>query len=385
MKKLSSIKCVGVALILMCCVILNSCKEAPKQTMAASEYKVLKVEPTNKLLSSSYSATFSGKQSVEIRPQVAGVITEVCIKEGAMVKKGQPLFIIDQVPYKAALQTAKANVASAKAGVATSQLTVDSKKALFAQNVVSSFDLQQAENDLLVRKAALAQADAQEVNAQNNLSYTVVKSPLDGVASMIPYRVGTLVSSTIATPLVTVCDDSEMYTYFSMTEEELRAITPVSGSTSDIIKSIPVVQLKLKDGSIYPENGVIDAISGIISQSTGSISLRASFPNKDRAIRSGGSGNVVVPYQKDNCIVIPQAATFEIQDKIYVYKVVNGKAEATRVVAFRINDGKEYIIESGVSAGDMIVAEGVGLVRDGASIKVGGEVAAAKKDTTQNK
>lgn len=385
MKKLSSIKCVGVALILMCCVILNSCKEAPKQIMAASEYKVLKVEPTNKLLSSSYSATFSGKQSVEIRPQVSGVITQVCIEEGALVKKGEPLFIIDQVPYKAALQTAKANVASAKASVATSQLTVDSKKALFAQNVVSSFDLQQAENDLLVRKAALAQADAQEVNAQNNLSYTVVKSPLDGVASMIPYRVGALVSSSIATPLVTVCDDSDMYAYFSMTEDELRAITPANGTAADLIKSIPTVELKLKDGSIYPESGVIDAISGIISQNTGSISMRATFPNKGRAIRSGGAGNVVVPFQKENCIVIPQTATFEIQDKIYVYKVVNGKAEAAQVVAFRINNGKEYIIESGVVAGDVIVAEGVGLVKDGASIKVAGGEVAAKKDTTQNK
>lgn len=383
MKKLLSVKCVSVVLVAMCCVFLNSCKEATRQT-PVSEYKVIKISPMDKALSSSYSATFSGKQSVEIRPQVAGAITEVCIAEGAMVKKNQPLFIIDQVPYKAALQTAQANVASAKAGVATSQLTVDSKKTLFAQNVISSFDLQQAENDLLVRKATLAQAKAQEVNAQNNLSYTVVKSPLNGVASMIPYRVGALVNSSIAIPLVTVCDDSEVYAYFSMTESELRTITE-NGTTNDIIKSIPSVQLRLNDGSLYAQSGVIDAVSGMISQNTGAISMRATFTNNDRIIRSGGAGNVVVPYQKNSSIVIPQASTFEIQDRIYVYKVIDGKAEATQVTAFRINDGEEYIIESGLSVGDVIVAEGVGLVKDGSAIKVASEVTAQKDTTTQNK
>lgn len=383
MKKLLSVKCVSVVLVAMCCVFLNSCKEATRQT-PVSEYKVIKISPMDKALSSSYSATFSGKQSVEIRPQVAGAITEVCIAEGAMVKKNQPLFIIDQVPYKAALQTAQANVASAKAGVATSQLTVDSKKTLFAQNVISSFDLQQAENDLLVRKATLAQAKAQEVNAQNNLSYTVVKSPLNGVASMIPYRVGALVNSSIAIPLVTVCDDSEVYAYFSMTESELRTITE-NGTTNDIIKSIPSVQLRLNDGSMYAQSGVIDAVSGMISQNTGAISMRATFTNNDRIIRSGGAGNVVVPYQKNSSIVIPQASTFEIQDRIYVYKVIDGKAEATQVTAFRINDGEEYIIESGLSVGDVIVAEGVGLVKDGSAIKVASEVTAQKDTTTQNK
>lgn len=384
MKKLLSVKCVGVVLVGMCCVFLNSCKEGATRQAPVSEYKVIKISPMDKMLSSNYSATFSGKQSVEIRPQVAGAITQVCIEEGATVKMNQPLFIIDQVPYKAALQTAQANVASAQAGVATSQLTVDSKKALFAQNVVSSFDLQQAENDLLVRKAALAQAKAQEVSAQNNLSYTVVKSPLNGVASMIPYRVGALVSSSIATPLVTVCDDSEVYAYFSMTEGELLAITE-NGTTNDIKKSIPSVQLRLSDGSVYGESGVIDAVSGMITQSTGAISMRATFPNKNRSIRSGSSGNVVVPYQKNGSIVIPQAATFEIQDKIYVYKVIDGKVEATQVTAFRINNGEEYIIESGLSAGDVIVAEGVGFVRDGSAIKVASEVTAQKDTTTQNK
>lgn len=384
MKKLLSVKCVGVVLVGMCCVFLNSCKEGATRQAPVSEYKVIKISPMDKMLSSNYSATFSGKQSVEIRPQVAGAITQVCIEEGATVKMNQPLFIIDQVPYKAALQTAQANVASAQAGVATSQLTVDSKKALFAQNVVSSFDLQQAENDLLVRKAALAQAKAQEVSAQNNLSYTVVKSPLNGVASMIPYRVGALVNSSIVTPLVTVCDDSEVYAYFSMTEGELLAITE-NGTTNDIKKSIPSVQLRLSDGSVYGESGVIDAVSGMITQSTGAISMRATFPNKNRSIRSGSSGNVVVPYQKNSSIVIPQAATFEIQDKIYVYKVIDGKVEATQVTAFRINNGEEYIIESGLSAGDVIVAEGVGLVRDGSAIKVASEVTAQKDTTTQNK
>ena len=159
------------------------------------------VSPTDRMISSAYSATIRGRQDIAIYPQVSGTIFELCVNEGQTVSKGQPLFIIDQVPYKAALQTAEANVAAAKAGVATAQLTYDSKKELYAKNVVSQYDLLTAENTLLTAKAQLAQAEAQRVNAANNLSYTVVKAPANGVVGTLPYRVGALVSASISKPL----------------------------------------------------------------------------------------------------------------------------------------------------------------------------------------
>lgn len=134
----------------------------------------------NRLLTNSYSAVVKGRQSVEIRPQVSGTITDICVKEGAKVQKGQVLFVIDPVPYQAALQTAVDNVKSAEAAVATARLTSDSKEELFKEKVVSDFDRQTARNSLLEAEASLAQAKAAETNARNDLSYTVVRSPVNG-------------------------------------------------------------------------------------------------------------------------------------------------------------------------------------------------------------
>ena len=207
-------------LLLGCLVAAAGCKQAPPTQMETG-YEVMTVSPTDRMISSAYSATIRGRQDIDIYPQVGGTLTKVSVTEGQRVKSGQTLFIIDQVPYEAALQTAVANVESAKASLATAQLTYDSKEELYKENVVSAFDLSTAKNSLLAAKAQLAQAKAQEVSARNNLSYTVVKSPADGVVGTLPYRVGALVSSSIPEPLTTVSDNSDMYVYFSMTENQL--------------------------------------------------------------------------------------------------------------------------------------------------------------------
>ena len=328
----------------------------------------MEVSRGTRTLSQSYTAVINGRQSVEIRPQVSGTITQVCIAEGAQVKKGQTLVIIDQVPYKAALETAIANVKSAEASVATARLTADSKEQLFKENVVSAFDLQTARNSLLQAEATLAQAKAEEVNARNNLSYTEVKSPVNGVSGMLPYRVGALVDASISTPLTTVSDDTEMYVYFSMTESQVLSLVRQYKTLDEALKQMPEVELKLSDGLIYEHKGRIDAISGTIDTSTGAVSLRATFPNPEHMLRNDGSGTVVFPYIKENVLIIPQEATFEIQDKIFVYKVVDGKATSSQVTVFPVNNGKEYIVENGLEEGETIIAEGAGLVQEGTVI-----------------
>lgn len=355
-----------------CLVTLLGLLTACTQSAGTSQeggYKTMTVKKENRLLTNSYSAVVKGRQSVEIRPQVSGTITDICVKEGAKVQKGQVLFVIDQVPYQAALQTAVANVKSAEAAVATARLTSDSKEELFKEKVVSDFDRQTARNSLLEAEASLAQAKAAETNARNDLSYTVVRSPVNGVAGMSSYRVGALVNSSITTPLLTVSDDEEIYVYFSLTENQILSLVRQYGSVEKALADMPKVSLLLSDGTTYAHEGTVDTISGTIDTETGAISLRAVFPNPEGMLRNGSTATLVLPYTKNDVMVVPQEATFEIQDKVYVYKVnKEGKAESAQVTVFPLNNGQEYIVESGLQEGDVIVAEGAGLIQENTQI-----------------
>ena len=235
--------------------------------------------------------------------------------------------------------------------------------------MVSDFSLQTAQNNYLTAKAQLAQAEAQEVNARNNLSYTEVKSPSNGVVGALPYRVGALVSPSLPQPLTTVSDNSDMYVYFSMTENQLLALTRQYGSMDEALKNMPQVELRLNDNSIYEQKGTIESISGVIDRNTGTVIARVVFPNEARLLHSGASGTVIVPSTYKNCIVIPQGATVQMQDKYLVYKVVDGKAASTLVSVAPINNGREFVVMDGLKPGEEIVAKGAGLLREGMQIK----------------
>ena len=211
---------------------------------------------------------------------------------------------------------------------------------MFKENIVSDFDRQTARNQLLEAEAALAQAKAEETNARNNLSYTEVKSPVDGVASMIPYRIGALVNSSISEPLVTVSDDSQIYAYFSMAESQMLDLIQQYGSLEEAKEKMPAVSLTLSNGQIYNYEGRIDAISGTVDEGTGVVSLRATFPNTGHLLRNGGSGTISVPTVHKNCIAIPQAATYELQNRVFAWKVVDGKTQSTPITIYKYNDGK---------------------------------------------
>ena len=357
-------------IIALCCIAMTACKQgqttAPK---GETYYETLTVALSDRTLSTGYSAAISGVQTVEIRPQVSGMITEILIEEGESVRKGQVLFVIDQTPYKAAYEIAVANVKSAEAALSTAQLIYDSNRDLYEQDVVSEFDLMTAQNDLTDAEARLALCKAEEVNASNNLSYTEVRSPVNGVASMIPYRVGALVNSSIAQPLVTVSDDSKVYAYFSMAENQMLDMVQQYGSLNNAIRQMPEVELIMSNGQKYEHTGKINAISGTISENTGAVSLRAVFNNRNHLLRNGGSGTIIIPMTISDCIVIPQTATYELQDRIFVYKVVNGKASATEIHVAPQNNGTEYIVTDGLAVGDIIVAEGAGLIKEGTEIK----------------
>ena len=354
--------------IVGCTVWMASCKQATDAGVKPS-FAIMEVKAADKELSTSYSATIRGRQDIDIYPQVSGTIEKLCVTEGQTVRRGQLLFVIDQIPYRAAIKTAVANVEAARAAMATAELTYNSNKELYAQKVVSEFSLKTAENTYLTAKAQLTQAEAQEVNARNNLSYTEVKSPSDGVVGALPYRVGALVGANLPYPLTTVSDNSDMYVYFSMTENQLLALTRQYGSMDEALKNMPEVELILNDNSVYNKKGVIESISGVIDRQTGTVMARVVFPNESRLLHSGASGTVVVPSIYKDCIAIPQGATVQMQDKVVVYKVVDGKAVSTLITVAGINDGREYVVLSGLQSGDEIISEGAGLVREGTQVK----------------
>lgn len=365
---MNSKRYIGILAASLVVLLIASCGEDKKKTHEAAKYETLVVNEKDMTLDRQYSARMTGRQIVEVRPQVSGCIMRICINEGDAVRKGQTLFVIDQVPYRAALEVAVAARKSAEARLATARMNYENETKLQEGQVVSQVSVQTMRNALLEAESALAQAKAQEVNARNNLSYTEVKSPVSGVASMIPWHVGSLVSSNIAEPLVTVADDSEMYVYFSISENQSLDLIAQYGSIESFISKAPAVRLKLNNGQDYGQQGRISAVSGTVDAQTGAVTLRATFPNSGGLLHNGGSATVVVPTHRTNCIVIPQEATYELQNRMFVYRVVAGKTKATPIKLFQQNNGKEYIVEEGLNVGDTIIAEGAGLLKEGVEI-----------------
>ena len=350
-------------------VATTACQKQEQQTGAAPECAVMTVQPSSVDLKTTFPATIRGRQDIEIRPQISGFITKLCVDEGALVKKGQTLFLINPTEYRAAVNTAQAAIKVAEANLATQEITVNSKRELLKKNIISEYDMQMAENTLASMKANLAQSKAQLVTAKQNLAYTTITSPSDGIVGSIPYRVGSLVSSATAEPLTVVSDISKMYAYFSMTEKELLEQTKKSGNDRAVIESMPELDLQLIDGSVYDQKGKVETISGVIDATTGSVSVRAAFANPKGILKSGGTGKILLPYKSDNALVVPQTATYEIQDKKFVYVLQkDGTVKSTEVEVLDVNDGKNYIVTAGLKSGDQIALENVSTMKDGQKI-----------------
>lgn len=338
--------------------------------MGDDEYAVRTIETQNTELQTTYPATIRGVQDVEIRPMVSGFITKMYVKEGQTVKKGQVLFEINKVTYEAAVRQASAAVNSAAAQLNTSKLTYENNQKLFANNVIGTYELEASKNAYENARAALAQARANYTSAKQNLNYCYVTSPANGVVGDLPYRVGALVSASSAQPLTTVSDINTMQVYFSMTEKDVLDMTKEKGGLHTAINDYPAVQLQLADGTTYNHEGKVAAVSGVIDQSTGSVSMRADFPNPEHLLKSGGSGYIIVPHVSSNAIIVPQDAVVQVQDRYFVYIVgKDNKVKYSSVTINPNNDGKNYIIESGLKAGDKIVVSGVTTLKDGMQIK----------------
>ena len=359
-----------IALWVLTAVMLTSCgSKSNKMGEASNDFAVETIQTTTADLKTSYPATIKGMQDIEIRPKVSGYLVKLLVDEGATVRKGQPLFLIDSEQYRATVKAAKAQIRVCRANIATQKLTVDNKRMLFKQNIISSYDLKMAENTLASYEAQLAAAEAQLQSAQDNLRWCTVTSPADGVVGSIPYRVGSLVSGQSAEALTTVSNISKMYVYFSMTEKQLLALTREAGGVTAAIKKMPAVSLVLSDGTTYSQSGTISTVSGVIDPSTGSVQMRATFDNAQHILRSGGTGSILIPTHASDAIMVPQSATFDVQDKKFVYVVNADKTVATReITVLPQNNGQTYVVASGLRAGERIVIDGVNQLKNGQKI-----------------
>jgi len=334
-----------------------------------NEYPVASASTQASELQSNYPAVIKGQQDVEIRPKVAGFITQVCVKEGDRVSAGQVLFVIDNVTYQAQVRSAQAAVNTAQAQLKTVELTYENSKQLHQAKVIGDFELQSAQNAYESAKAGLAQAQAGLASAQEMLSYCYVKSPASGVVGSLPYKVGAIVNSASSPALTTVSDNAVMEVYFSMTEKAALEMSKAEGGVNAALKQLGNVRLRLADGSIYAHEGQVVKASGVVDPSTGTVQMIARFANPERLLKSGSSGTIVIPQSDTATVVIPQSVTVEVQNKKFVYTLGEGnKVKYTEITVDPQNDGNNYIVRSGLKPGDKYVTNGITKLSDGMEI-----------------
>ncbi|MCM1153234.1 MAG: efflux RND transporter periplasmic adaptor subunit [Muribaculum sp.] len=351
--------------------MLSGCKgKEQQQQQAPPELEVMTISENAATMETGFPTTLRGENDVEIRPQISGFLTKVCVHEGQHVSRGQVLFEIDQVQLKAAVEAAQAAVQVAQANVNTAKTNMNNNKALVDKNIISSSAYQTSVDSYNAALAQLNQAQANLVSARRNLSYSTVTAPTSGVVGSIDYKEGTLVSP--QTLLTILSNNGAMEAYFSLNEKDIYELTDNGQrSLQAALNNMPQVTLQLANGERYSEPGKIVSVSGVIDPSTGSASVKAVFPNTNGMLQSGNTGQVLIPSVHNNAMLIPQAATFELQDMKYVFVVNDSSIVHQRnITVDKQDDGKNYIVTSGLKPGEKIVTEGVGIsVQEGMTIK----------------
>lgn len=354
---------------------LSSCASSSAKTenaggAPAAVLPVLKVTSVPATTFREYNATLEGKVNVEIRPQVDGYLDKIFVDEGAYVKAGQPLFRINDRPYQEQLSNAAALLLAAQANEEKALVEVNRLTPLVQNNVVSDVQLKTANAAYAAAKASVSQAQSNVSNARINVGYTLITAPVSGYIGRIPFKSGSLVGRGETQPLTLLSEINEVYAYFSMSEIDfLKFKNKIPGNTiADKVKQLPAVDLVLPDNSIYTEKGHVETMEGQFDKTMGSVSFRAIFPNGAGLLRSGNTGKVRIPEQLSAALLVPQEATFEMQDKVFVFTVGDSNKVASKPIIISGKSGAYYFVEKGLQAGESIVYAGLGRLQDGVVI-----------------
>lgn len=372
MKQLRNLGMILVALAIVSCGQKQQGGAPGGAAGQVKEYPVIVVNPQSTQLFKDYPTKLEGQQTVEIRSKITGYIEKIMVDEGAFVKKGQVLFRLNANDLQATVRSAEATVKVAEADVNSAAINLAKTKPLVEKNIISKFELESVESTLKAKEAQLGQSRANLENAKANLQYTVITSPTDGTIGTFPYRVGSLVSGTSAEPLTIVSNTEKMYAYFSLNEKEFLTLTKgLQGKNlQEKFAKLPEVLLVMADNSVYEVPGKIETASGLVDQQTGAVNVRATFPNQEGLLRSGGNGLVRIPQKIDSVIIIPQKTSYELQGKHFVYLVgADNKVHNTEIEVLAGNLKDSYVVTSGLNAGDQIVLEGIASLRNDTEIK----------------
>ncbi|KIC95092.1 RND transporter [Flavihumibacter solisilvae] len=342
--------------------------ETPPPTPAA--LPVLQIQSGNAITYKDYPAAIEGKTNVEIRPQVDGILQKIYADEGSYVVKGQPLFKIDEAPFRERLNQATAQMHAAEGALANASLDVEKFTPLVANKVVSDYQLKAAKAAHQVAFSNLQQAKALVAAAQINLGYTLIKAPVNGYISRLFKKQGSLLNPADVQPLTLLSDVRQVHVYFALAESDfIRFKSQYDGTTlQEMLGKVPAISLILSDQSTFTNSGKIDMIDGQFDKTTGSITLRASFANEGGVLRSGNTGKVRLPLKHDGIVLVPQAATIELQDKVFVYTVSDSNKVSKQQIQVLGISGTNYLVREGVRSGDRIVTEGFGQLKDGQAI-----------------
>jgi membrane fusion protein (multidrug efflux system) len=373
-------------------VLLAGCAEqqAPQQAMAPPALPVEAVHTGTETTYQDYPASIEGVVNVEIRPQVAGVLERILVDEGAAVRKGQPLFKINDAPFREQLNNALAAQQAAAGSVVSAQVEVDRFAPLVQNKVVSEVQLQTAQAALTVAKANLQRAKAAVSSARINMGYTTITAPVSGYLGRLQTKQGSLVGPTDAQALTQLSDVHEVHTYFSLGEDDFITFRKqYAGQTlQDKLTHLPPVALVLADQSTYPTKGKVDMVDGQFDKTTGAVTLRATFPNANGLLRSGNTGTIRLALAHPDVLLVPTAATVELQDRVFVYAVGDSNRVSRQAITIQGKSGANYLVTEGVKDGDRIVLQGIDHLQEGQIIQptqapktsaaVAGKVAAAQ-------
>ncbi|RZM28191.1 MAG: efflux RND transporter periplasmic adaptor subunit [Pedobacter sp.] len=361
------------AILLLMILLIQACSNDKVQISkpVPPALPVMAVYNSNETTFLEYPAAIQGEVDLDIRPQVSGYIEKIFVNEGELVSKGQPLFKINEQPFREQLNNAKASYHAAQAAIMNAQLEVDKLTPLVQNKVVSDFQLKTAKTALQIATANAEQAKAGLASAQVNLNFTLIKAPVNGYVGRMPKKQGSLVSPADQQSLTQLSDVHQVHVYFALSESDYIDFNNKYGKSiaQGGLAALPGVTLMLSDETAYPLKGKIDMIDGQFDKTTGAITLRASFANSKGFLRSGNTGKVRLSLQHNNALMIPQAATVEMQDKIFVYTVSKDNKIVKQPITVLGTSGSNYLLKSGLNSGDRIVTRGFENLKDGDIIK----------------